>query len=134
MKQLCKSILLNTPVNVVYDALKNVDGSRYTSDLGFGPTNFSTDIPNKLLAISFTKSGFWIYTANVRAEYSFLPISDSSCEVTIKIDFENYDENILKLLLGCEIGSLLSLDYGYNAGKNSKGSNKDVIVNECHLQ
>ena len=95
MGQLSKSIFLTTPANVVYEAIKNVDTSRYTSDLGGSSPKFDTDIPNTLLVLSFTKSGFWT-SAKLRWEYSFRPISDSSCEVTTKIDYENFDENFLK--------------------------------------
>jgi hypothetical protein len=76
MKQIAKSLLLNVPINIAYEATRNVDSSRYTSDLGGSKAGLSQDIPNTLLV--YETRGSW--GAWVKSEVSFRKISDSSTE------------------------------------------------------
>jgi hypothetical protein len=120
MQQISKSIFLKIPAHVAYDSIKSVDASstRYTSDLGFSTADFSTDIPNTFLAASVSVSSF-LNKANCRTENHFRVTNEVTSEVTIKMEFENFDERLMKVLLGCDILSLLSLEYGYNARTQS---------------
>jgi hypothetical protein len=93
--------------------MKNLDTSRYTSDL-IGPKGaFNQEVPNSLLVIE--SRGLW--GKSVRVEISFRKITDSSCEVTEKVDLNNVDEGFLKLLLATDIIAFTMLDIGYNIGK-----------------
>jgi len=82
------------------------------SDFGFKPPSFIQDIPNALLVGE--ERGSW--GAYARSETSFRKISDSSCEISIKIDFNGIDEKVVGMVIGEVIIGFMMLDYGYNAG------------------
>jgi hypothetical protein len=116
MKQIAKSFLLNVPANVAYEATKKVDSSRYVSDLvGTTTPNFIQDVPNTLL-ITEDKGPWGFY---VRNEISFRRTNETSCEMTLKVDFNNVDENVMKLILANVITAYLMLDFGYNSPKSN---------------
>jgi hypothetical protein len=113
MKQIAKSFLLNVPINIAYEAMKNLDTSRYTSDLIPKGGSYNQEVPNTLL-ISESR-GSW--GKSLRVEISFRKINDSSCDVTEIVEINNLDEGFFKLLLAGDIMAFMMLDYGYNAGK-----------------
>ena len=85
MRRITKSIVIDVPANIIYDAYKKIDASRYTSDLtGETSPAFSKDIPNALLGIE--NRGSW--GAFISWESSLRPLNDKSSEVTLKTDYK----------------------------------------------
>ena len=117
MGKLAKSVFLKIPANVAYEALKNVDATRYTSDLTgvSSHSGFATDVPNTLLVLEVSKSGF--LAPQARWEYSMRSLSETTCEVTLKIDYKNVDETFVKVIFASAIECLMMLEYGYDLGK-----------------
>jgi len=111
MKQILKSINIQVPASVIYASIKEVDVSRYTTDLfgGAASTIFTKDIPNQLLAVE-SSSGL----AKLQVEISLRSLGESMTEVTIKFDHKWTNENAVKLLMMAEIATFLALEYGYN--------------------
>jgi len=113
MGEIAKSITIEVPPDVVYNAIKTVDASRYTSDLFKGETSvtLTKDIPNSLL---YYKSSSW--GTKVETEIAFRPVGESHCEVTIKLKYRLAKEESMKQWFIQAIDSLLMLEYGYKTG------------------
>lgn len=115
MGKLAKSITVEVPASVVYDALKKVDSSRYISDLldEHMPSSMeiTKDTPNSLLVAKGTFRGL-----KCEMEYSLRPLGESSCEVTIKLEHVFTLGFATKEFLIKAIDNMLMLEFGYKVG------------------
>ncbi len=126
---LAKSIVLNVPVEVAYSSMKNVDPTRHEGAEGMSH-KFTEDVPNKLLA--FETAGSW--GKYYHYECSFRPLTDSSCEVTISLEFKGFSENVLMLIVASDITGFLMLEYGYRKGQQGTARKGEADQSESSNQ
>ena len=118
MGQITKSFVINVPSSVVYQALKEVDSSRYTSDLtkqGKVTDRLVAEVPNTLIRTEYADAFL-----KINQEVSFRKLQEDLCEVTLKYEYSFADEDKLKTLIAQNIEGLLMLEYGYNRAKTKK--------------
>jgi len=122
--EITKTVLIEVPVNIVYEVIKGVTLSdwidKYCNDLTEGlilVTRLAKDIPNSELIFTGHEWG----TKVAEVKYVFRPIGNFT-EVTISIKYwfapaANARTKMLNI-----IHSLLMLEKGYKAGLNVKNS------------
>ncbi|MFB3888614.1 MAG: hypothetical protein ACE14S_03920 [Candidatus Bathyarchaeia archaeon] len=121
MGELTRTIALQVPTQVAYQAVKDTSYVEYTQDLRgklvSNPPQLVKDIPNNTVAMEEAKWGLKLVT-----EYVFRPLGEESCEVTIKFKYSTGVGFGGQVGVGMmtEIDRLKKLEIGYKAGKENR--------------
>ena len=116
MGKISRSIILQVPVEVAYQAVKNNEMEEYfPQDLQkkAPSTRIIKDVENSLLS---TESKKWY--VKVETEYLFRSLNEDSCEITFNVKYPPLSpEPMIKPLLNLEISGYKTLEFGYKKGK-----------------